>query len=160
MAHEHRVKGYYSLKESRRGLIQTADPDCKMAEQSDAAVVQCSPAIKASPLSEPNKMASSKEPLLCYTSSFYPPDNHGNAHLQPLTFPERAIDVPSCFINDQSDLPICFMCPMEFTSQPLSLAMTSDPPARLSPREEWLRHLLVQHKIVIHNTHELASLKW
>ncbi len=34
------------------------------------------------------------------------------------------------------------------------------PRAKLTPRDEWLQHLLLEHKIVIHNVQEISSLKW
>ena len=34
------------------------------------------------------------------------------------------------------------------------------PPKELTPRDEWLRHLLLEHKIVVHNVQEISSLKW
>ena len=31
---------------------------------------------------------------------------------------------------------------------------------QLQPKDEWLRHLLLEHKIVIHRVSEICSLKW
>ena len=30
----------------------------------------------------------------------------------------------------------------------------------LQPKDEWLRHLLLEHKIIIHQVSEICSLKW
>ena len=30
----------------------------------------------------------------------------------------------------------------------------------LQPKDEWLRHLLLKHKIVVHRVSEICSLKW
>ena len=30
----------------------------------------------------------------------------------------------------------------------------------LQPKDEWLRHLFLEHKIVVHQVSEISSLKW
>lgn len=141
-----------------------------MAEQCDQYSLAVQNVVDLdSKTTESKEMASPDEPLLCYTSSFHPPGVHDNVHLQPLTFPERTVDIPSCFISEEFDFPIyCFVCSAVFTSERLATTSdlspsitTSDPSplVGLSPREKWLRHLLIEHKIVVHNVHQLASLK-
>ena len=146
----------------------------------------------------------------------------GNAHLKPLSFPEKSGETLSCFISEESDLPIqCLLCIAVFNSETASNSNSSEittdtnssqggtetasqsgnvcsgppkndphencssiskdlpidsghqtegvvaakstpkpPRAKLTPKDEWLRHLLLEHKIVIHNVQEISSLKW
>ena len=152
-------------------------------------------------------------------SGYYPCGAHSHLHkdsqLKPLSFPEKSEEVSSCFVSEESDLPLqCLRCSavfnsdktlMEQTSEtssfkggtetaPYSRNLRSDPPnndpetcnsvlskdgnscltegdtaakltpkpprTKMTPKDEWLRHLLLEHKIVIHKVQEISSLKW
>ena len=67
----------------------------------------------------------------------------GGGALQPLFLPETKRDL-SCFYDESKDLPIpCLVCEETFTGS-----------------NQYLQHLLTYHKIVIHNTSDIASYKW
>ena len=38
--------------------------------------------------------------------------------------------------------------------------MPKSPRLKLAPKDEWLRHLVMEHKVVIHNVKDICSLKW
>lgn len=79
------------------------------------------------------------------TSSF-----HGTTILQPLSFPESVGDNKAnaaCFLDAEKDFPIpCLLCEQCFSNA--------------KAREEFLRHMLCSHKIVIHGTRDISSWKW
>ena len=109
---------------------------------------------------------------------------------QPLTFPETPKKDLSLFTDPSKDQPIhCFICDQTFPSSrdceardvlPLETTETesksnvdvtmqatvtgseerSKVKLSLQPKDEWLRHLLLEHKIVIHQVSDICSLKW
>ena len=71
-----------------------------------------------------------------------------DAILQPLTFPEASKQDLSHFLESSSDVPIpCLLCEQTFDGG-------------IKARDVWLRHLLTTHKVVIHRTEDICSLKW
>lgn len=77
--------------------------------------------------------------------------------LGPLLFPESQATDVSCFYEEEKDLPIpCLLCDKDFD------AVSTDDEIREedSPRQKFLRHLLMEHKIVIHGISDITSFKW
>ena len=110
-----------------------------------------------------------------------------NAFLKPLSFPEPKTKDLSHFVDSNKDIPIvCIIptCTEVFVAQPKanSTGQSTDPceevgssgtetdrgakgaeadvsKLQFSPKDNWLRHLLLSHKIVIDKVAEISSLR-
>ena len=111
------------------------------------------------------------------------------AILQPLSFPETPKEDLSLFTDPSKDQPIyCLICDQTFSSRdcdseerksdrPVGVALEKEEvesrereervrekeeskALSLQPKDEWLRHMLLDHKIVVHQVSEICSLKW
>ena len=99
--------------------------------------------------------------------------------LEPLRFPDAPKLDLSCFLDPKKDLPIlCMVCDETFgvvsrlgndgDSTQLSVSVERETKdegekeikkSNLSPKDEWLRHLLLKHNLVVHNVCDICSLK-
>ena len=71
---------------------------------------------------------------------------HSDQITGPLYFPEQKRDL-SCFYDPAKDCPIpCVLCEKTFSGD--------------KARDAFLQHLFHNHKIVIHKTSDIISLRW
>lgn len=105
-----------------------------------------------------------------------------NAFLSPLSFPEPQTRDMSHFLDSAKDVPIlCLIptcleifggvaCTMNNEEDIIKLESTAtgengdevkvqSPKLHFGPKDEWLRHLLLSHKMVIDKVNEIGSLK-
>ena len=85
--------------------------------------------------------------------------------LKPLSFPEVERDM-RCYYDANHDLPIvCMLCEASFNRptpdrQPDETAVVSPPINSDDVRQSYLHHLFKEHKLVLHQTSDIASYKW
>ena len=106
-----------------------------------------------------------------------------NVFLRPLSFPEPQATDLSHFVDPDKDVPIFCMIPtcpevFEGTSKPRdgldtgaddnadhseasvdSQVKSDDSNLHFGPKDSWLRHLLLSHKIVIDKVSEISSIR-
>lgn len=90
--------------------------------------------------------AASSLPFERHTSASAMSGPHSDQISGPLFFPEEKEDL-SCFYDPAKDTPIpCLVCSELFSGD--------------KAREEFLQHLFSSHKIVVHKTSDITSLRW